>query len=32
MVIRLLSVPDHMDLPQFHEVISAILGWHADLG
>jgi hypothetical protein len=27
MVIRLLSVPDHMDLPAFHQVIRAILVW-----
>ena len=32
MVIRLLSVPDHMDLPEFHDVIRAILGWDGDLG
>ena len=32
MVIRLLSVPDHLDLPEFHEVIRAILGWDGDLG
>jgi len=32
MVIRLLSVPDHMDLPEFHEVIRAVLGWDGDLG
>ncbi len=32
MVIRLLSVPDHMVLPEFHDVIRAILGWDGDLG
>lgn len=32
MVIRLLSVPDHMDLPEFHKVIRAVLGWDGDLG
>jgi hypothetical protein len=32
MVIRLISVPDHLELPQFHEVVRAILGWNGDLG
>jgi hypothetical protein len=32
MVIRLLSVPDDMNFPEFHEVIRAILGWNGDLG
>jgi Plasmid pRiA4b ORF-3-like protein len=32
MVIRLLSVPDQMGLPGFHQVIRAILGWNGDLG
>ena len=32
MVIRLLSVPDYMDLPEFHEVMRAILAWDGDLG
>ena len=32
MVIRLLSVPDHAGLPEFHDVMRAILGWHGDLG
>lgn len=32
MVIRLISVPDHMELPEFHEVGRAILGWDGDLG
>src|SRR3954454_11368167 len=31
MVIRLLSVPDHLELTAFHEVVRAILGWHGDL-
>jgi hypothetical protein len=32
MVIRLLSVPDHLGLPEFHEIIRAVLGWNGDLG
>ena len=32
MVIRLLSIPDHMELTEFHDVIRAILGWDGDLG
>lgn len=32
MVTRLISVPDHLQLPQFHEVVRAILGWTGDLG
>lgn len=32
MVIRLVSVSDQVDLPQFHEIFSAILGWNGDLG
>jgi hypothetical protein len=32
MVIRLVSVPDYLELPEFHEVVRAILGWHGDLG
>jgi hypothetical protein len=32
MVIRLISVPDHLELPEFHEVVRAILGWNGDLG
>jgi hypothetical protein len=32
MVIRLLSVPDHMDLQDFHQTILAILCWNEDLG
>jgi hypothetical protein len=31
MVIRLISVPDYMDLPKFHRTILAILGWNQDL-
>ncbi len=27
MVIRLISVPDHLELPEFHNVMRAILGW-----
>src|SRR5262249_41552292 len=32
MVIRLVSVSDQMQLPDFHEVFRAILGWRGDLG
>jgi hypothetical protein len=32
MVIRLISVSDHMPLPEFHDVFRAILGWNGDLG
>ena len=32
MVIRLVSVSDHMPLPEFHDVFRAILGWNGDLG
>ena len=32
MVIRLVSVSDHMPLPQFHDVFRMILGWNGDLG
>ena len=32
MIIRLISVPDHLELPKFHDVMRAILGWHGDLG
>ena len=31
-MIRLLSVSDHMELPEFHGVILAVLGWNGDLG
>jgi Plasmid pRiA4b ORF-3-like protein len=32
MVIRLLSVPDYLELPGFHNVMRAVLGWQGDLG
>src|SRR5215831_18628109 len=32
MVIRLVSVSDQMQLPDFHDVFRAILGWRGDLG
>ena len=32
MVIRLVSVPDHMQLAKFHDIFLAILGWGGDLG
>jgi hypothetical protein len=32
MVIRLISVADHMQLPEFHDVFRAILSWKNDLG
>jgi hypothetical protein len=32
MVIRLISVPDHLELPQFQEVVRAVLGWNGNLG
>jgi hypothetical protein len=32
MVIRLISVSDQMQLPDFHEVFRAVLGWSGDLG
>ena len=32
MAIRLLSVPDHMELPEFHQVMRLVLGWKSDLG
>jgi Plasmid pRiA4b ORF-3-like protein len=32
MVIRLVSIPDDLEPPQFHEVMRAILGWQGDLG
>src|ERR1700758_2542775 len=31
-VIRLVSVSDHMPLPEFHDVFRIILGWNGDLG
>src|SRR5258707_2620438 len=32
MVIRLVSVSDHMPLREFHDVFRIILGWNGDLG
>ena len=32
MVIRLISVPEYLELPKFHNVMRAILGWNGDLG
>ena len=32
MVIRLVSVADHMPLHEFHDVFRTILGWNGDLG
>src|ERR1700676_3773382 len=32
MVIRLVSVCDHMPLPEFHDLFRIILGWNGDLG
>jgi hypothetical protein len=32
MVIRLVSVSDHMPLPEFHDVFRIIPGWNGDLG
>ena len=32
MVIRLVSVSDHMPLLEFHDVFRTILGWNGDLG
>jgi hypothetical protein len=32
MVIRLVSVSDQMELPEFHDIFRAILGWNGDLG
>ena len=32
MVIRLISVSDQLQLPEFHDVFRAILGWDGDLG
>jgi len=32
MVIRLVSVSDQMQLPDFHDVFRSILGWQNDLG
>jgi hypothetical protein len=32
MVIRLISVSDQLQLPAFHDIFRAILGWESDLG
>src|SRR3954447_11570480 len=32
MVIRLVSVSDQLQLPEFHNIFRAILGWTGDLG
>lgn len=32
MVIRLISVSDHLPIDDFHDVFRAILGWSGDLG
>src|SRR5665213_1058639 len=32
MVIRLVSVSDQVDLPEFNDIFCAILGWSDDLG
>ena len=32
MFIRLVSVSDQMQLPDFHDVFRAILGWRGNLG
>jgi len=32
MVIRLISVSDQLQLPEFHDIFRAILGWNGDLG
>lgn len=32
MVIRLISVSDQLQLPEFHNVFRAVLGWSGDLG
>ena len=32
MVIRLISVSDQMQLPDFHDVLRAVLDWNNDLG
>ena len=32
MVIRLLSVSDQMELPEFHRVMRLVLGWKSDVG
>jgi hypothetical protein len=32
MVIRLISVSEQLQLPEFHDIFRAILGWDGDLG
>src|SRR5260221_2509249 len=32
MVIRLVSVSDQLEVPEFHEIFRTILGWNGDLG
>ena len=32
MVIRLVSVSDQMDLPDFNDIFCAVLGWRGDMG
>ena len=32
MVIRLISVSDQLQLPEFHDIFRAVLGWDGDLG
>lgn len=32
MVIRLLSISEHLELPDFHRVFQAVLGWSGDPG
>jgi hypothetical protein len=32
MIIRPISVSDHMQLPAFHDAFRAILGWSGELG
>jgi Plasmid pRiA4b ORF-3-like protein len=32
MVIRLVAISDQVDLPQFHDIFRAILGWNSDVG
>ncbi len=31
-MVCLISVPDHLALSEFHNIMRAILGWHGDLG
>ena len=32
MVIRVFSISDQVELPEFHRVFQAVLGWDGDLG